>query len=297
MTGNKIYTIGSLLLVFIFSSYFAIAQDFPPWPVPDEAAAVENPIEANKSSIEAGKALFDLQCKACHGEKGLGDGLIKSGSLVDEKFQQQSDGAVFWKLQEGRGQMPSFAALPEDQLWNVINYIRSLSKKRDDLVMKNAVVALFFNEEGEKKELTAKVEQVADDGTKTPAERIKVNLGVKRYFGILPIAEQSQYTNANGEVTVTFPNDIIGDENGVLNIVASIDDMEYNPAVASSDIEWGLINPKDYWTERRALWKNNDYIPLWLLAGFSLVAIGIWLVILYVAILVRQIKVEGDKFK
>lgn len=297
MTVHKRYILGSLLLVFLCSSYFAIAQDFPPWPVPDDAAAVENPNEANKASLEAGKALYDLQCKACHGEQGKGDGLIKSGSLVSEAFQQQSDGAIFWKLHKGRSQMPSFAALPEDQLWNVINYVRSLSKKREDLVMKNAVIQLFFNEEGSKKELTAKVEQVADDGTRSPAERIKVNLGIERYFGILPVAEQTQYTNANGEVTVTFPNHLIGDENGVLNVVASIEDMEYNPAEATSTIEWGQINPKDYWTERRALWKNNDYIPLWLLAGFSLVAIGIWLTIVYVALLVRKIKVEGDKYE
>lgn len=294
ITGT-IYRTGSLLILLLFSSLLAISQDFPPWPVPEDAAAVENPVESSKESLQAGKSLYDLQCTACHGEQGMGDGLINAGSLVSQDFQAQSDGAIFWKLQEGRGQMPSFSALPEDQLWNVINYVRSLSIARDAADMKNAVVSLFFNEEADKKEITARVEQVVDDGTKLPAENIRVNIGVQRYFGILPVTNQVKRTNVDGEVSMIFPNDIIGDENGLLNVIASIEDMEYNPAEASEQIEWGQINPKDYWTERRALWKNNSYVPLWLMASFALAAIGIWLVIAYVALLARKIKVEGDK--
>lgn len=291
------YRIGSLLLVFLFSSFLAIAQDFPPWPVPDDAAAVENPVEPNKESIQAGKSLFDLQCIACHGEKGKGDGLIKAANLTTEEIQEEPDGALFYRLQEGRGQMPSFKALPEEQLWNVINYIRTLGKKREDLVMKNAKVTLAFNEEGDKKEVIAIVEQVTDDGSTSPAENIKVNVGVQRYFGVLPISNESHYTNADGEVKVTFPSDIIGDENGIVDVVASIEDMEYNPAKTQLDVEWGQINPKNYWTARRALWKNNSYVPLWLLASFTIGAVGIWLIIIWVALLVRKIKVEGDKLQ
>jgi len=292
---SGIYKLGSLIIVFLLTSFFGMAQDFPPWPVPDDAAAVQNPIPDDKASLEAGKALYNIQCKACHGETGKGDGLIKAASFYTESYQNESDGAHFWKLQQGRGQMPSFKALPEEQLWNVINYTRSFTKKREDLVMKNAVVSLFFNEKGEQKELTAKVEEVSEDGTKTPASEILVNLGVQKYFGILPITGTSNRTNENGELKITFPNNIIGDENGDLTVIASIEDMEYNPAQASEEITWGLVNPKDYWTERRALWKNNEYVPIWLLATFIGGALGIWLTIMYVALLVRKIKVEGDK--
>jgi len=294
-TKSEMYKLGSLILIFIFTSFMSMAQDFPPWPAPEDAAAVQNPIPDDKASLEAGKALYNIQCKACHGETGKGDGLIKAASFYTESFQNESDGAHFWKLQEGRGQMPSFKALPEDQLWNVVNYIRSFTKIREDLVMKNAIVSLFFNEKGEQKELTAKVEQVIDDGSKIPATGILVNVGVERYFGILPVKGPANRTNENGELKVSFPNDIIGDENGDLTVIASIEDMEYNPAQASEGITWGLVNPKNYWTERRALWKNNDYVPIWLLATFIGGALGIWLTIMYVSLLVRKIKIEGDK--
>lgn len=292
---NGFYKTGSLLIVFLFSTFLAISQDFPPWPASDDALSVQNPVPVDKTSLEAGKALFDLQCKACHGETGKGDGLIKSANLTTAQFAAQSDGEVFWKLQTGRGQMPSFKALPVDQLWSVINYVRSFTAKRENFVMKNAAITLAFNTEGETRKITAKVEQVADDGTKSPASGINVKIGAKSYFGILPASKSSVYTNDEGLATIDFPNNFIGDENGELTIIASIEDMEYNPVHTSETITWGLVNPKDYWTERRALWKNNDHIPIWLLTSFIIAALAIWGTIGYVALLVRKIKVEGDK--
>jgi hypothetical protein len=274
----------------------AMSQDFPEWLTPDDATAIENPNEPNLESLEAGMALFNLQCKACHGDRCLGDGLIKSANLTTESFLAQPDGAIFWKLQHGRGQMPSFKALPEDQLWDVINYIRSVSLQQENLVKKDAIVNLFFNESADIKEISAKVYEVSEDGEQLPVCSAKVNFGVKRYFGILPIAnDKSHYTNENGEVTIPFTEDIIGDENGDITIIASIQGIEYNPAEAGEVITWGSVNPKDYWTERRALWKNNDYVPIWLLISFIGGVIAVWGVIGYVAFLVFKIKRIGNQ--
>lgn len=296
MSMKSKYKTGLLIIAFLFANLMAVSQDFAPWPVPDEAAAVENPVPADKASLEAGKNLYDLQCKACHGEQGKGDGLIKSASLVSEDFKQQSDGAIFHKLQEGRGQMPSFAALPDEQLWNVINYVRTLGKMREGLVKKNAKIELFFNEKGEYREATARVMQVSDTTDPQPAENLRIDFFVQRYFGDLPVAnKETHLTNEKGEVTVPFPNDIIGDENGDLTVIARTNDMDFNQAEAAEIITWGLINPKDYWTERRSLWKNNAYVPIWVMFAFFGGALAVWAVIIYVALLVRKIKLEGDR--
>ncbi len=290
------YKTGILIIAFLFANLMAVSQDFAPWPVPDEAAAVENPVPANKASLEAGKKLYDLQCKSCHGDEGKGDGLIKSASLVSEEFKQQSDGAIFYKLQEGRGQMPSFAALPDEQLWNVINYMRTLEKMREGLVKKNAQIELFFNEKGEYREATARVMQVSDTTEPQPAGNLRIEFFVQRYFGDLPVSNnESHYTDESGEVTVQFPNDIIGDENGDLIVIARTDDMDFNQAEAAEVITWGLHNPKNYWTERRSLWKNNEYVPVWLIITFFGGALTVWAVIIYVALLIRKIKLEGDR--
>ena len=294
---KKIFQTGSLTIVFLFSSLMAISQDFPPWPAPDEANTVENPINSDIDSMEAGKSIFDLQCKACHGNRARGDGLIKSADLGSETYLAQPDGAVFWKLKEGRGQMPSFMAFSDDQLWNVINYVKGLSEMPDAKDMKNALISVYFDENSEQKKLVAKVEEFIEDGTKVPVSNIRVNFGVQRYFGILPVSETVVYSNDNGEALIIFPDTFIGNENGELTVVASVENMEYNPVEVRTEIAWGKYNPGDYWTERRTLWKNNDYVPIWLLITFIGGALAIWGTIFYVALLVRKIKIEGDNFK
>jgi mono/diheme cytochrome c family protein len=41
---------------------------------------------------------------------------------------QQTDGAIFWKLTEGKSPMPSWGeSYSEEQRWQVINYVRTLA--------------------------------------------------------------------------------------------------------------------------------------------------------------------------
>ncbi len=287
---------GILIVVFLFTTFGTMSQDFPEWPVPDDAAAVENPVAPTLESLGAGMSLFNLQCKACHGEKGLGDGLIKAANLTTETYLAQSDGSVFWRMHQGRSQMPSFKALPDEDLWNVINYVRSLSIPPDNLVKKNATIKLLFDETADKKTIHAEVHETSKDGQQIPSSGVKVNFGVKRYFGVLPIAGETSFlTDEKGEVILPFNEEIIGDENGDLTIIASIESIEYNPVSVSEVITWGSVNKKDYWTERRALWKNNDYVPIWLLISFVVGTLAIWGVIAYVGLLVFKIKRIGDK--
>lgn len=298
MNMNLIYKTGVTIILFVFTNFLAIAQDFPPWDVPEAATKVQNPVPSNKESLEAGKAFYNTVCKACHGEKGRGDGLIKSANLTTEKFLQQTDGAIFWKMNAGRGQMLSFKASPPEQIWSVINYVRNLSVKKMMVAKRNAIVQLAINKQGDYKEVTAKVLEISKDNQQIPLENIKINFFAKRYFGNLPVAtEEAHVTNQNGETSVIFPDGIIGDENGMLAVVASFDDMDFNPAEATEQVKWGVENPNNYWTERRALWKNNDYVPVWLLLAFGGGALTVWGFIIYVMLQIRKIKLIGDKLK
>ena len=51
--------------------------------VPEDAAAVPNPIEVSESSITAGAATFAASCAVCHGEDGKRTGGASRGGPAD----------------------------------------------------------------------------------------------------------------------------------------------------------------------------------------------------------------------
>lgn len=117
--------------IYFLSSFITFSGD--PWPVPDKFEKMENPVEANKESLQIGKQLYNKHCKSCHGKEGLGDGTkaaqldTPSGDFTEDSFIEQSDGSLFYKSVEGRDDMPSFKKkIPDDEdVWHIINYLRT----------------------------------------------------------------------------------------------------------------------------------------------------------------------------
>ena len=109
----------------------AMAPDM--WMAPEQKAHMENPFPADSNSIERGKEIFLQNCSACHGENAEGldseaVGLKKNPPNLKEGIKMHPDGDFFWKIQEGRGDMPSFKQeLRSEEIWDVINYIREES--------------------------------------------------------------------------------------------------------------------------------------------------------------------------
>jgi mono/diheme cytochrome c family protein len=106
--------------------------------VPDTTGAVErgaknvrNPIPPTQDSIERGRALFQTNCVACHGQSGRGDGpaaatlLVKPADLT-EHAQLHPDADLFEWISNGKNQaMPAFSGkLSENERWHIINFIR-----------------------------------------------------------------------------------------------------------------------------------------------------------------------------
>lgn len=125
----------TLAIVYTLISGFR-AQDGKPWPVPDKYKTMKNPVASNAESIAAGKTLWATHCKSCHGTKGLGDGpkaaqlKTEPGDFSKVEVQSQTDGSLFYKISEGRDDMPSFKKkIPDqDDIWSIVNYLRTLKK-------------------------------------------------------------------------------------------------------------------------------------------------------------------------
>ena len=104
-----------------------------------EAAALKNPVAADATSIAAGKKIFEEHCTDCHGDAGKGDGPAaqypdpKPPDLTDAEWKHgSSDGEIFTVIRDGvhDTDMKSFSKkLNEHQIWDVVNYIRSIGPK------------------------------------------------------------------------------------------------------------------------------------------------------------------------
>ena len=103
------------------------------------AAAIKNPVAATPQSVTAGQETYRKSCAPCHGikaEGGSGNDLIPaSPDLTDEMWDHGStDGAIFDNVKNGVA--PDFNMTPwkdqlkDDEIWNVVNYLRSIAKKK-----------------------------------------------------------------------------------------------------------------------------------------------------------------------
>ena len=132
---TKYFLTGLLLISSVFFSF--TYYQVKPWVVPEKNAKMANPVKADAESLKIGKELWTKHCVSCHGKTGLGDG-TKAAQLetaMDDisgaAVQSQSDGALYFKVSEGRDEMPSFKKkIPEtEDLWSIVNYMRTLKAK------------------------------------------------------------------------------------------------------------------------------------------------------------------------
>lgn len=103
---------------------------YTPWlpKVPSREHARTNSHYRGADAVAVGHLLFENHCAECHGADAMGKG--HHPSLRSERVQQQATpGDLHWLLRNGflsRG-MPSWSKLPDQQLWQIIAYVKSLN--------------------------------------------------------------------------------------------------------------------------------------------------------------------------
>src|ERR1700678_3367241 len=93
----------------------------------DMPDAQKNPFAGQPAAVAAGKTLYEQTCQSCHGGEARGD---RGPALASGNFRHGGeDSDLFRTIRTGVSgtQMPAFSALPTDNVWRIITYLRSLN--------------------------------------------------------------------------------------------------------------------------------------------------------------------------
>ncbi len=84
-------------------------------------------------TADAGRALYGVKCKVCHGDTGHGDGPVgkklvtKVGDLTAPAVRTQPDSELFRTISQGKRAMQSFAGdLEDEEIHSLILFLRTL---------------------------------------------------------------------------------------------------------------------------------------------------------------------------
>ena len=109
----------------------------------EASSMLVNPVPKTAAAFEEGKALYVKNCVVCHGDKGMGDGSIVSGTTRPDgsdgpytaippaysaRLPLLTDGQMFYSITYGKGMMgPYRSHLSVEDRWKVIYYIKELA--------------------------------------------------------------------------------------------------------------------------------------------------------------------------
>jgi mono/diheme cytochrome c family protein len=126
----------TLLLV----SFVSAAPQEQPSPSQSSAppAAHTNPAKPTPESQAHAKKVWGYDCAMCHGEKGDGKGDVADSMKLTmrdytkpDSLKDLTDAQIFDIIKNGKGQMQGEGDRTKpDDVWNLIIYIRSMSKNK-----------------------------------------------------------------------------------------------------------------------------------------------------------------------
>jgi mono/diheme cytochrome c family protein len=142
-TFTKISLLTATFFCLVCSFILAVSaqkpKDEPPaeYKIPPEAAAKQNPVKPTPESHAHAKKLYGYDCAMCHGKDGDGKGDMASDikNVTDftkpDALKNRSDGELFYIIRNGKGpDMPPEGDRAKDEdVWQLVNYIRSFAKK------------------------------------------------------------------------------------------------------------------------------------------------------------------------
>lgn len=92
-----------------------------------DAAAQGNPLARDESAVQAGDELFHERCAVCHGQRAQGG--MASNLVQTRTVRRGSEDALFQLIRTGipGTEMPPQDDLPDERIWQIVSYLRSMA--------------------------------------------------------------------------------------------------------------------------------------------------------------------------
>lgn len=99
------------------------------------AALIKNPLASTEEVLKEGKVLYTRYCIHCHGEKGMGDGLVGIAykgviAFNSRAVKNKSEGHIFHVITHGKGRMWAHGSqVSIENRWKIVKYVQTLQKQ------------------------------------------------------------------------------------------------------------------------------------------------------------------------
>ena len=114
-------------------------SSYLPYRIPKDslelAALIKNPLATTEEVLKEGKVLYTQYCNHCHGEKGMGDGLVgiayKGVTAYNSRaVKNRSEGEIFHAITHGKGRMWAHGSqVSIENRWKIVKYVQTLQKQ------------------------------------------------------------------------------------------------------------------------------------------------------------------------
>jgi mono/diheme cytochrome c family protein len=121
----------------VYSDHDMLPYPYPNTPEGYEAAGamLKNPFEKTEANLALGKKYYENYCRHCHGDAGMGDGLVaqhngpKPPAYSSDALRNLPEGKMYHTIEYGKNMMGSHASqLTSTQRWKIIMYVQTLQK-------------------------------------------------------------------------------------------------------------------------------------------------------------------------
>jgi len=275
------------------------------WVVPPEKKTRLSDTKFTDETIKLGSQVYLINCKSCHGDPGKNNVtklVPPPPDPVSALMQNNTDGEMYFKVQEGRGPMPSFKnSLTSIEIWEVIAYIRSFNKdyvqqiapKTSGTNLKYSQLSMELSLPNDSTILV--LTTGLENGIRVPVPGVEIKLYAIRYFGHLPLDEPNT-TDNSGLARFKKPSGLPGDTIGMVRLHTRFSDEDQFGAVEEDTLlAAGVPTHPVSLTAKRGMWNVVEMAPVWLLIAYPVGLLTVLSVILYILLQLRTIFYLGKK--